>query len=361
MVSFKPNFEQTRERMHAFWDFDVLDRPLVEFHVAKPVEQRVPLPSAHHVDPADRWLDAEYNAELALAHMSNIDYTLSDALPIAFPNLGPEVFSSFYGCPLHFGDWGTSWSDPILEDWSKADELVFDWNHPYLKKLEEMYDALIAVGRGKFLVGQTDWHPGGDALAAFRDPQRLATDLIDHPAEVKKLLARVEKDYFAVYDYIHEKLSAAGNPSTSWLPLFSEGKFYIPSNDFSIMVSTRMFEEFFLPGITRECPHLDNSIYHLDGPGALRHLDTILSIPELGSLQWVFGAGNEGYERWIWVYQRAQAARKGIYVSCTLAEVERVMQTLSPRGLQLSVGGVPNREAGEELLRRLERWTKETR
>ncbi len=112
---------------------------------------------------------------------------------------------------------------------------------------------------------------------------------------MKKLLNRVESDYFQVYDHWYALLRAAGQPITSWLPLVADSKYYIPSNDFSIMISQRMFDEFFLPGIIRECQFFDRSIYHLDGPGALRHLDLILAIPELDALQWVFGAGNEGF------------------------------------------------------------------
>jgi len=358
MFSFKPNYQQTRDRIEAFWKREVLDRPLTMFTIARPLEEQIALPPSHHVSPSERWLDAAYQAESALARLSNIDFTIGDALPIAYPNLGPEIFSAFYGCPVHFSDWGTSWTDPILDDWADADQLTLDWNHPYLLRLEEITDALLEMGRGKFITGMTDWHPGGDALAAFRDPQRLAVDLIEHPVEVKQLLARVEADYFKMYDRFYKKLRAAGQPITSWLPLLADGKYYIPSNDFSIMISQRMYEEFFLPGLIRECQYLDRSIYHLDGPGALRHLDSILAIPELDALQWVFGAGNEGFERWVWVYQKAQAAGKGIQVTCTLEEVEQVMQVLSPRGLFLDVSNVPNRDAGEELLRRLERWTR---
>lgn len=358
MFFLKPNYDQTRSRIEAFWNRDVLDRPLTMFYLAKPPEQQAPLPISDHATPAERWMDASYQAEHALARLSNIDFSLGDALPIAYPNLGPEIFSAFYGCPMHFGDLGTSWSDPVLENWSEADRLVLDWNHPYLRGLEEMTDALLDTGRGKFIVGMTDWHPGGDALAAFRDPQDLALDLIEHPEDVKQLLARVEADYYRVYDHFYAKLRAAGQPITSWLPLLADGKYYIPSNDFSIMISQRMFDDFFLPGIIRECQFLDRSIYHLDGPGALRHLDSILAIPELDALQWVFGAGNEGFHRWVRVYQKVQAAGKGIAVYCDLDEVELVMQTLSPRGLFLDVSGVPNRDAAEELLRRLERWTR---
>jgi hypothetical protein len=355
MFAFKPDYEQSKQRIDAFWECALIDRPVVQFGLAKPLEQQVPLPSAHYATPAERWLDTDYQAERHLAALSNRLF-LGDTMPIAWPNLGPEIFSAFYGCPMHFGDYGTSWSDPILHDWDDVDQLQFDWGSPYLKKLHEMTDAFLEVAEGKFMVGMTDWHPGGDCLAAFRDPANLAMDMITHTDEVKALLRRVETDYFAVYDIFYEKLRAAGQPITSWTTLVCDEKYYIPSNDFSIMISSEMFDDVFLPGIVRECQFLDRSIYHLDGPGALRHLDSILSIPELDALQFVPGAGNEGFHKWVHVYQKAQAADKAIQVLCHFEEISYIIETLDPHGVFLSVGGVPSREAAEAMLRDLEKW-----
>jgi hypothetical protein len=355
MFAFKPDYEQSKQRIDAFWERALIDRPVVQFGLAKPVEEQVPLPPSHHATPAERWLDADYQAERHLAALSNRLF-LGDTMPVAWPNLGPEIFSAFYGCPMHFGDYGTSWSDPILHDWENVDQLQFDWESPYLKKLHEMTDALLEIGEGKFIVGMTDWHPGGDCLAAFRDPANLAMDMITHSDEVKALLRRVEEDYFAVYDVFYEKLRAAGQPLTSWTTLVCDEKYYIPSNDFSIMISSEMFDDVFLPGIVRECQFLDRSIYHLDGPGALRHLEAILSIPELDALQFVPGAGNEGFHKWVHVYQQAQAADKAIQVLCHFEEIPHIIETLDPHGVFLSVGGVPSREAAEAMLQELEKW-----
>jgi hypothetical protein len=355
MFAFKPDYERSRERIDAFWERELIDRPVVQFGLLKPAEERVPLPLSNHATPTDRWLDSEYQGELKLTQLSNHEF-LGDAMPVAWPNLGPEVFSSFYGCPIHFGDYGTSWTEPILDSWAQADELRLDWESPYLRKLHEMTDVLLALGEGKFITGMTDWHPGGDAVAALREPQELAVDLLTHLEEVKALLQRLEQDYFQVYDMFYEKLTAAGQPISTWTTLVCESKYYVPSNDFSIMISPAMFQDVFLPGISRECQFLDRSIYHLDGPGALRHLDAILSIPELDALQFVPGAGNEGYARWVQVYQRAQAAGKAIQVLCRLEELDLIVDTLDPHGVLLSVSGVPSREAAEHLLRELERW-----
>ena len=290
MFEFKPDYEAVQQRIEGFWNLDVTDRPVTMFYLPKPVSEQIPLPESNHTGPDDRWMDTTYQAELAYASLANQEF-LGDTLPIAFPNLGPEILSVLYGCPLHFGDFGTSWTDPILHDWADADQIQLDWNSPYLKKLHEMTDALLEIGKGKFIVGMTDWHPGGDAIAAFRDPQNFAIDMLTNREDVLKLLGRIQDDYFRIYDMFFHKLRAAGMPITSWTPLTSEGRYYIPSNDFSIMVSKKMYDEIFLPGIEAECKFLDRSIYHLDGPGALRHLDSILAIPELNALQMGFWFG----------------------------------------------------------------------
>ena len=360
MFEFKPDLEKTMQRMDAFWERSVLDRPVTQFYLEKPREQHVLLPNGQYANATERWLDVDYQAELTLAQLSNRLF-LGDSLPVAFPNLGPEVLAAFYGCPIHFGDYGTSWTDPILKDWAIAHSLSLDLDNPYFKKLVELTDAMLEIGQGKFIVGMSDFHPGGDLLAAMRNPQDLALDLIENPEQVKELLIRLEPDYFKVYDLFYQRLIQAGHPITSWLDLASFGKYYIPSNDFSALISTKMYCEFFLPGIMAECRFLDRSIYHLDGPGALRHLDTILDIPELDAVQWVPGAGREIFSKWVQVYQKIQAAGKGILVYCEISDLELVMQTLSPRGLALAISGVPDAESGVNLLSRLESWTSKHR
>jgi hypothetical protein len=357
MFDLKPDCETTLRRMGAFWACDLLDRPLVTFTLYKPPAERTTAPPAHHADPAARWLDAAYQAECVLADLSSQEF-LGDTLPVASVNLGPDVFAALYGCPLNFGDFGTSWSQPILHDWAAAGEIRLDLDGFYLRKLLELTDAFLQAGRGRFITGMTDWHPGGDLLAALRGPQALAIDLLDAPQQVQALLDRLQPDYFQVYDLFYEKLRRHGLPISTWLPLASASKYYVVSNDFSIMIGSRLFREVFLPGIAAECRFLDRSIYHLDGPGALRHLDDILAIAALDALQFVPGAGGGGYERWIPVYQRAQAAGKAIQVQCVLEEVPRVIETLRPQGVMLTVEGVPDRESGEALLRAAERWAR---
>ncbi|NOY74576.1 MAG: hypothetical protein GXP32_02140 [Kiritimatiellaeota bacterium] len=122
------------------------------------------------------------------------------------------------------------------------------------------------------------------------------------------------------------------------------------------MVSTEMFEDFFLPGVIRECEAFEASIYHLDGLDALRYLDSLLDVPALNAIQWVWGTGNERASDWIDVFQRCQNAGKGVQITCELDELDAIIANLRPEGVWLRVIGVADEDEGESALRQISKW-----
>ena len=360
MFELKPDFEEVLNRYEAWWDCDIVDRPLVSMAFSVPQSECKPVPQKKHATVRERWMDTEHVVAQAEACLRNTVH-FADCLPIAWPNLGPEVFSAFYGCEMEYGE-ETAWSKPVLADWSdeSVDKLRLDRNTFYFRKLIEMTDALVEAGKGKFIVGYTDLHGGGDAIAAFRDPQELLIDTIEHPDAIKYLCDRITMDFLDVYDTFHEKLSAADMPSTTWTPATCKGKFHVPSNDFSCMISDEAFEDLFMPGIIRECQHMDRCIYHLDGPQALRYLDRLLEIPEIHAIQWVPGAGQEYWADWIEIYQRIQKKRKALQIlSMPAKDLNLLFKALEPEGVWISsVSGISNEQEAEAALREIAKWTK---
>jgi len=349
-----PDWEQRIARQDAFWDRAILDRPVVSMQwpkVPPAVPTRVP---QKHASWREHWMDTDRVVNEALAVAANTEYG-GDALPHFWPNLGPEVFSAFFGLEMTYTE-TTSWARPIIEDWSHIGHIRFSEDNFYWKKLLEMTDALLEAGKNRFYVGFTDIHTGGDAIAAFRDPIDLNTDLLVCPKDVKRLLAYVNETYVKVYNFYYAKLLNVGQPICSWAGIVSTKKWYVPSNDFSCMISNAMFEEFFLPGIAAECRFLEASIYHLDGPNALRHLDSLLAIPELNAIQWIYGEGHGRASDWLPVYQRCQQAGKGIQLGIDLDELDTVIEHLRPEGVWMSVA-VRNRDEADAVLRRVSKWT----
>ncbi|MHB0939055.1 MAG: uroporphyrinogen decarboxylase/cobalamine-independent methonine synthase family protein [Armatimonadota bacterium] len=349
-----PDWEQRLARQDAFWQCEIIDRPVVNIWLSKP-NPEYPWPAEKSWPTMkDRWLDTDYLVESRLAGVMNSDY-LGDALPSTYPNLGPEVFSAFFGCEMDFSE-STSWTIPNLHDWAEVGKVRFSRDNLYWKKLVEMTDALIEAGKGKFYVGNTDYHPGADAIAAFRDPLEFNMDMIEYPGEIKGLLRYVTDVYFECIDYFFDKFAAAQGVYSTWPGIVTTKRYYVPSNDFSIMISKEMFDDLFLPGITEECDHMEANIYHLDGPGALRHLDSLLGITSLNAIQWVYGAGNGRASDWLPVYKKCQAAGKGLQINLELDEIDLFMRELKPNGLWLAIHGVQDRAQGEAILKKMMTW-----
>ena len=87
----KPDYEAAQARVNKFWNREDTDRPLVSITFPKPGGSA--FRRKHHATYEEQWLDIEYRADEAAHHMANTVF-YADAMPVAWPNLGPEVFSA---------------------------------------------------------------------------------------------------------------------------------------------------------------------------------------------------------------------------------------------------------------------------
>lgn len=78
------------------------------------------------------------------------------------------------------------------------------------------------------------------------------------------------------------------------------------------LISTRMYEEFCFEDNLACCEHVDQSLYHLDGPGAIRHLPKIMELPRLNCVQWIQGAGRPLPSQWVDLLRQIQASGKSV-------------------------------------------------
>jgi hypothetical protein len=354
-LQYKPDAQLALDRMNAWWHGAIVDRATIQLTSPKP--NTTPLPAKQHATQRERWMDIEYQVACADINAANT-YWAGDGLPTYMPNLGPEILTACYGAELNFTE-STSWSEPILGRWDETSHLKIDPENKYLRCILDMTRLATEVGHDKFIVGLTDIHPGADLAASFRDPQQLCVDMIEEPERVKALLNQINRAFFEFYEMNEQVIKASGQTiSTSWLPLFvDKQRYYIPSNDFSIMISTEMFEEFFLPELLEEINWLDRSIYHLDGPGALRHLNTLLEIPKLDAIQYVYGDGAKPASSWMHIYKRIQDAGKKLHIAVEPWELDAFMENLHPEGVMMHTYANSVEEA-DTLLRKISRWTK---
>lgn len=337
-LGWKPDFGKTVERFEAWWFGEVIDRPPVTLYVTPSRPYQGPV--KEHRSLRERWMDVEYVVESAIAHLERHDF-VGDSFPVYWPNLGPEITATLFGCELEFSE-GTSWSKPVVhqpEDWYRILEMPPNFDNVYWQTIERMTDYAIQRSEGRYIVGITDLHGNYDILAALRDPQALCIDLIDCPDLVAQVGRHVAKAFVEAFERSYRKIAAAGFGSTTWLTVYHEGPCYVPSCDFWAMVSVQMAREYILPDILSEMEPLERSIFHLDGPDALKHLPLLLEIPSLHAVQWVYGAGRGPAARWIEVYRRCLRAGKSVQVLAeTAQDALEVLEQVGRRGVWLTVG-----------------------
>jgi hypothetical protein len=235
-------------------------------------------------------------------------------------------------------------------------KLKLDMSNEYFTTIEELMTCAIEQCKGKSLVGYTDLHPGEDCAMAWRGVERLCLDLIEYPDEARQLIEIASADFQTIFDRFDAILKAAHLPSMCWIGLPSFGKFHVPSCDFSAMISSRHFAEFSLPVLQREVKPMTHAVYHVDGRGVARHLDYILSVPELNGIQWVQEMGiHRPIMQWVPLIKKIQAAGKGVVVDLQVDELENLLDAVGPRGIFLWVG-TEDEATQLAIIKRLEKW-----
>lgn len=346
------NWEQIQKKFEEFWAGENHDRPLLSIQALKAEHTKPPV--SNHSTLRDRWMDTEYMLKKANWQMQNTRY-FGEAFPVLNPDLGPDYFAAGYGAELEYGE-STSWAKSFLtdDDVEHYKSFRLKMQNTYYSKMEEMTKAAAEDGKDKYIVGVTDLHPGADALVSLRGPQNLCMDVYDNPEFIKQGVMDLLPGFQQVYDSLYQLTTKYQKGSSNWMGLWHPGKWYIPSCDFSCMISPDQYEELIVEEIEKETQFLDASIYHLDGPDALRHLDRILQIPKLNGVQWVYGAGQPSASHWLDVIRKIQAAGKCVVIEVKADELEVMLKKIRPEGVFYQVSEVRSEEHAAALMKMAE-------
>jgi len=182
-------------------------------------------------------------------------------------------------------------------------------------------------------------------------------DLIEHPGEIKRAQRKLLDNLVVIYERLAD-MHPQQEGSSGWLGIWCPGRRSLTmQSDVSCMLSPAMFEEFIAPELEELSAWLDGSTYHLDGPGALQHLDRLLALKRLHAIQWTPGTGTPGGLYWLDLFKRIQAGGKGVIIILPYEEVETAVRELKPEGLFI-LTGAPSVDAAEALLERAVEITK---
>jgi len=329
---YKADWDLCAQRYEAFWACEIIDRPIVQVFAPK----RPNLPKGWwRILDESVWADPEPVVGEMLTLFEGIHFA-GDAYPMWYPNLGPGTLTACLGNPIRFDvEHDTSWQDHSIENLQTWEPYLDPENPVWLATLR-LTKRISECAKNKFVCGIADLGMGIDLLANVRGPDGLCLDLMDDPKTVVTRLADLRKIWEQCYQSLYD-LFPIGNGSNCWMPAWALRKSYPLQGDFTCMISPDMFAEIVLPDLQEYCRWLDYPVYHLDGPGALKHLDLILSMPELRAVQWTAGTGQPPMPYWIPMLRQIQKAGKGLFLYVTPEDVEQLMAELRPEGVILNM------------------------
>ena len=331
---------RAQERNEAFWAGTLDDGPLLWLSAPNARPGAVP-PEPDSEDAL--WTDVDYVIAAAESGLARTHYA-GDALPVYTPWLGPDQFAAWLGAdmalkPREF----TSWITPFVTDWEEHPALCIRPENRWWKLYLALLRRAAEAGKDKWVTGYPDLHCGIDALSAIRGPENLAMDLLTRPDAVHRAMAQMTELATRVINTASNILLPFGQGTSNWTMGWSAKRFFcVGQNDFTCMISPEAFNAFCLQDTLSACRHVDYSLYHLDGPDAIRHVPALLSIEELTCIQWIQGAGAPLPSAWIPLLRQIQDAGKSVQVyygpshgaSADLrAELEVLCEQLDPARL----------------------------
>lgn len=342
----KPDFQDAQRRWMAFWQKEIIDRPCSVIRSPKAGAPRASAPrymaEAHH--------DATEVAQQVVTWAESV-YWGGEAIPCYNPSFGPDMMSAFLGARLEFSrDHSTSWAEACIHDWEGALPIALDAGNYWWRRMQEFCRALGEAVRGKMVVGHLDLHSNMDTLLAMRGAERLCLDLIDMPETIDRAMRQVQALYQPIYECLYEAAGMAASGTCGWVQAYHPVRTNTIQCDFAALVGPEHFRRWALPALREEAAFLGHTVYHLDGPECLVHLDDLCSINGLDCIQWVPGAGKKPFEQWIDLLKAIQARGVSVWVPCNSESIKFYHRELKPH-LVFYDCWAPNQKTAEETLR----------
>jgi len=351
--SAKPDFDECIARIYAWYDQRIIDRPPVRFHHHNVEYEKHRAIAGPWKTPEQRWLDPDFQIRTFTDSLQGTTFR-GETFPVFWPNLSAVVYNLFLGQQPEFDD-VTAWVRPSVNDLDHPPTLSVQRENRYYRAVEQLTANALALADGQFMVGYTDMYAGIDCTAGLRGAQQMCLDVIMDPAGLHKLISAAFAEYAEVYSRFDATLKSHRQLSVTWMNLPSFETFNVLACDFAVNLSPAHFDEFCLPVLRREAECHVHNVFHVDGKGVAKNIDSILTLPNLAGIQWVQGYGiDQPILQWLPLIQKIQQAGKSVIVDLAPAELDAFMRRVDPTGIMLWINAGPEHQA--QILNQVKRW-----
>ncbi len=347
MNTWKTNLEETKRRYIDWWNHKGIILNMWEhFQDGVKPHADIPMPPAPR-DLNQKWFDPEWRADYLdwyVAHSS----LMADMLPVANTQLGPGSLAAILGGVFEGGE-DTIWIHP---DPHYTDDIVFNPEHPNYLLHKALLRACKKKAQGHYYVGMPDLMEGLDVLAAIKGTDKVLTDTVMQPEVLERQMQQINDIYFQVFDELYDIIREGDEMAFCYFSSWAPGKMSKLQSDISTMISTDDYRRFVQPFIREQCQKIDYTLYHLDGVGAMHHLDALLEIDELNAIQWTPGVGEPqgGSPKWYDLYRKILDHGKSI-MACwvTLDELRPLLDHIGGDGVHIEMDFHNEREVEQAM------------
>ncbi|MHA1372246.1 MAG: hypothetical protein ACTSWN_08920 [Promethearchaeota archaeon] len=334
----KEDVERKKERMDAWWDHEIIDRPVIGFIYPNP---EIPIKGFF-----DGWLLAKEPDNID-GFIQNFEANVlesrvfgGDLMPNLHPNYGPGIMAAVLGCKPVFKT-NTNWfckTIPLDEILEYLEDVQINMNNEWFARLIKITEKSAWHARGRYQVAVTDLGGVLDILASFLHYRDIFYAMKRKPGLIDACRQIILEKTLMVYDKLQTIIESHGYGCNSWLNCWCRRRWYPIQCDFAYMLSPELFKRFALPDIRAQAEHLDYAIYHLDGINQLQFLDDLLKEPAITGIQWVPGAGKPepGSDTWMHVHEKILGAGKNVVTNVSPERISHLYKNLEKKGLFLT-------------------------
>jgi hypothetical protein len=198
-----------------------------------------------------------------------------------------------------------------------------------------------------------------DTLASLIGNEKILYAMADEPEKIKEARDILWQSWVTIFHNdaldIMQSCNGGGNIS---LEVWAPGCLGTFQCDLCVMISTDMFDEFVFSDLKTAYAQVDYGIYHLDGEGEIKHLDSLFRLEKLRMIQWVPSQRlNDPYYtdplNWIDLIKRIQNTGRSVLLNTPYNRVKDLLNKID-RDLTYLVVNCPDVETAYQVLRDLE-------
>ncbi len=345
-LAFFPRFPEVAARHEAWWRCQPCGGPLLIAPVNREPAQPITRGLERLQHPED-WLASR------LSQLAQQDWN-GDTFPTVRVDFGPVMLGGLLGAQVEFFS-DTTWTHPMIaDDWSNEPDWTISEDNPWWNLLPRLFAQLTAEAPGRYIACTPSLGGTADLLLNLRGSAQLCLDVLDQPERVRRAVEAVYPAWHRAMSMLWQHGLSSGAGLVNWVALWSNEPYVVLESDFNYLISPRIFQTLFLPDIIRQARTMGRAIFHLDGPGAARHMDALLAVPDIQAIQYVVGSGNDPFP-WLPMLQKIQEHGRALQVSCAAADIPGLARQLNPVGLAFLTGDLTTTQEYHELYSLLQR------